>query len=116
MSRKGVIAGLVALTAGSMLAAPAHAGYVCKGMKGGETTDVSGFMQPQSSTSYVLPQPGGGYLIQVKGYSEGEEVDSYLFINEATRLKLQRCGISRELSFRVRCKAKGEPEVIQVVC
>ncbi len=117
MRIKSVCTAIASLGVLALSASPAHAGYVCKGAKAGTLTDVSGYMQQQTATSYVLPQPDGTYLIQVTGYSEGEEVDSYLRINEATRVKLQRCSVSsQELSFRVKCLAKGEPEVITVVC
>ena len=97
-------------------AIPAQAGYVCEGAKAGDGADVSGSLVLQSTGSYVLEQAGGGYLVQIIGTSDGESVDSYLSINEATRMKMQRCPSLSKISFRVKCKAKGEPEVITLVC
>ena len=100
----------------TLAATTAHASYLCKDAKAGDYEDVSGSLVRQTDTSYVLEQPDGGYLIQVVGLSNGEKVDSYLYINEATRVKMQRCHKNTALSFRVKCKERGEPEVITLVC
>ena len=117
MISRNVKSTLAVFAGATMLAgASAQAGYVCQDNKAGEKTDVSGSLVLQSNGSYVIEQPDGGYLIQVVGFSEGEKVDSYLYINEATRIKMQRCSKPAALSFQVKCKAKGEPEVTTLVC
>ena len=115
MSKK-ITTAMAAFAAVAFAGTAAHASYVCKGANAGDSADVSGSLVLQSGGSYVIEQPDGGYLIQVVGYSDGEKVDSYLYINEATRMKMQRCHKMTALSFRVKCKEKGEPEVITLVC
>lgn len=105
---------VLSLLAGAF--SPAYAGYVCEGAKPGDIVEVFGVSVPQENGAGLL-EKGDGFLIQIQGTSEGKKVDSYLYITEGLRQKLQRCShSSQEVAYRVRCLKSGEPEVIQAVC
>lgn len=99
-----------------VMSSPAFAGFVCQHSKTGDVVEVFGVSVPQENGAGLL-EKGDGYLIQIQGKSEGQEIDSYLYITEGLRQKLARCSPqTQEVVYRVRCLERGEPEVIQAVC
>ncbi len=100
-----------------MAVQPAQAAYLCEGMEAGQKTDIVGTILVQPSGK-IFVRKGSNYLVEVKGNSEGVAMTSFVALREGLYQKLAKCrvGASTEVAFRVRCTARGEPEVIQVVC
>jgi len=109
---------LIALALGGvMFTSSAQAAFLCEHNKAGDIVDISGSVLQQENGK-IFKQKGKNKLIHVDGYSDGVKLDSFLSIREGLYEKVARCrhGATSQLSFRVKCTAHGEPEVIQVVC
>lgn len=99
------------------LSTGANAAFLCEHNKAGDIVDISGSVLQQENGK-IFKQKGKNKLIHVDGYSDGVKLDSFLAIREGLYEKVARCrhGATSQMSFRVKCTARGEPEVIQVVC